>query len=218
MTSIGIQKFGDDFAWAVFSDENPDPTARDASGQYQCAYRYELGRVWSASRGVVAFCMMNPSNATHKDSDLTVTKCAGFAQRWGFGGILVVNLFAYRSTDPAKLLDPGIDPIGEFNTMAIRSVVRNYQLGRLASGEKMHGSTFSTREKVRIERIVAAWGTPPSLEPRFLTRMMEVEAMSPDWTCLGVTATGKPKHPSRIGYDSPLQTITVARHVQKDGR
>ncbi|MEE8167104.1 MAG: DUF1643 domain-containing protein, partial [Myxococcota bacterium] len=67
------------------------------------------------------FLMLNPSKADHKKNDPTVTRCIGFAQRWGFGGLYVTNAFAFVSTDPKELKKVD-DPVGPDNDHAIRAV------------------------------------------------------------------------------------------------
>ncbi|TMF61888.1 MAG: DUF1643 domain-containing protein, partial [Chloroflexi bacterium] len=59
-------------------------------------YRYRLWRRWDGARPVVAFVMLNPSTADARRDDPTIRRCIGFAKSWGFGGVEVVNLFAYR--------------------------------------------------------------------------------------------------------------------------
>ena len=48
---------------------------------------------------LIRLCLM----ATHTEDDPTVRKCCGFARRWGFDGIEIVNLFAFRVTNPDLL-------------------------------------------------------------------------------------------------------------------
>ena len=66
-------------------------------------YRYILTRTWDRSLPALVFCMLNPSTADATVDDPTIRKCIGFAQRLGYGGIIVVNLFAYRATKPREL-------------------------------------------------------------------------------------------------------------------
>jgi hypothetical protein len=77
-------------------------------------YRYELRRTWDESRPKVMFIMLNPSTADAEIDDPTIRRCVGFAKSWGYGGILVGNLFAYRATEPKTLLTVN-DPIGREN-------------------------------------------------------------------------------------------------------
>lgn len=70
----------------------------------QCGkYRYELWRVWDDTKPKVLFVMLNPSTADAANNDPTIRRCIGFAKSWGYGGVMVGNLFALRATDPAEL-------------------------------------------------------------------------------------------------------------------
>jgi hypothetical protein len=66
-------------------------------------YRYQLWRIWDASKPNVLFVMHNPSTADGLKDDPTIRRCIGFARSWGYGGIYVGNLFPYRATDPDEL-------------------------------------------------------------------------------------------------------------------
>lgn len=66
-------------------------------------HRYTLRRDWLGVGGIVNFIMLNPSTADEIFNDPTIRKCIGFAKRWGFSGLVVTNLFAFRATDPADL-------------------------------------------------------------------------------------------------------------------
>jgi hypothetical protein len=65
-------------------------------------YRYLLGRTgWpGCSGGNMLFVMLNPSTADVYEDDNTIRRCTTFAQREGQSAMEVVNLYAYRSTDP----------------------------------------------------------------------------------------------------------------------
>ena len=65
-------------------------------------YRYSLWRRWD-NKPMVLFIMLNPSTADSNEDDPTIKRCVNYAKAWGYGGIMVGNLFAYRSTDPKKL-------------------------------------------------------------------------------------------------------------------
>lgn len=82
-------------------------------------YRYRLSRVWDRHGLICNFVMMNPSTADAEDDDPTIKKCVAFARRWGHGGIVVTNLFAWRATDP-DVLSGVAQPIGPDNDRHIR--------------------------------------------------------------------------------------------------
>jgi hypothetical protein len=58
--------------------------------------------------------MCNPSTADATVDDPTIRRCVRFARRWGYAGIVVRNVYAYRATDPTAL-DRVDDPIGPGN-------------------------------------------------------------------------------------------------------
>jgi hypothetical protein len=67
-------------------------------------YRYRLERIWDPEKKKVAFIGLNPSTADANLDDPTIRKCVAFADRWGYGGIIMVNLFAYRATEPKVMM------------------------------------------------------------------------------------------------------------------
>lgn len=152
-------------------------------------YRYTLRRSWMGSGGLVNWIMLNPSTADDIYDDPTIRKCIGFSKRWGFSGLTVTNLFAYRATDPEELrrLSPalaiGLD--ADFTIVheaaAARAVV-------CAWGD--HGSWIG-RDKTVIALLLDT-GIMGPLAPRGLL-------------CIGLTRNGNPLHPGRCGYtDTPI--------------
>jgi len=85
-------------------------------------YRYKLWRIWDQSKDKVMFIGLNPSTANEKDPDATVKRCINFAKSWGFGGMYMMNLFAYVSTDPKKLVTSGED-LSNNNRMLIETAI-----------------------------------------------------------------------------------------------
>lgn len=81
-------------------------------------YRYELRRVWDEAKPPVLFIGLNPSTADAETDDNTSRVCINYARRWGYGGLLLGNLFGYRSTRPAGLLQAP-DPVGPGNDAAL---------------------------------------------------------------------------------------------------
>ena len=96
----------------------PAPLASSAVLSRCRRYRYELRRVWDASAPLVLFVGLNPSTADARRDDNTSRVCSNYARRWGYGGLLLGNLFAFRSTDPAGLLRAE-DPVGPGNDAAL---------------------------------------------------------------------------------------------------
>ena len=147
-------------------------------------YRYSLERTWDASKERVLFIMLNPSTADAIKDDATIKKCVGFAQRWGFGGIIVGNLFALRSRNPDGLLGPH-DPVGPKN---------DAYLEQLAA---------------ECPAVIAAWGNSgkrPGLRRLFQERQSFMkELLQGRMQSLGTNKDGTPKHPVLPAYRTPRE-------------
>lgn len=76
-------------------------------------YRYALWRIWDDSKPLVAFIGLNPSTANEAVGDPTITRVVNFARRWGFGGVYMLNCYAYVSTRPQELLALPDDPVND---------------------------------------------------------------------------------------------------------
>lgn len=133
-------------------------------------YRYRLWRAWGAGARV-AFVMLNPSTADETVLDPTLRRCEDYAERWGFSGFEVANLFALRSTDPDGLL-PHPDPVGDpANLLAIEDVAKRCQL------------------------VMAGWGrVRPKLRYR-IAPVLKVLTQLCDVHALKVNDDGTPAHP-----------------------
>ena len=66
-------------------------------------YRYKLTRTWDEDKGKVLFVMLNPSTANHIENDLTTIRCINFAKKWGYGGIMIGNIYPFRAKRPKDL-------------------------------------------------------------------------------------------------------------------
>jgi hypothetical protein len=66
-------------------------------------YRYELHREWDKKKGKVLFIMLNPSTACGVSDDLTTIRCINFAKKWGYGGIMIGNIYPFRAKRPKAL-------------------------------------------------------------------------------------------------------------------
>ncbi len=66
-------------------------------------HRLYLWRRWSTEKPWLMFIGLNPSTADERLNDPTIRRCIGFAERWGYGGMFMCNVFSLVSTDPKKL-------------------------------------------------------------------------------------------------------------------
>ena len=101
-------------------------------------------------KGLAVFVMLNPSKADAMADDPTIEKCVRFAKSWGFSRLKVVNLFAWRETNPknlAKAQEGGKDTTGSENDYVIEATVREAALVVCAwgNGSDLKRSVFSER-------------------------------------------------------------------------
>lgn len=109
-------------------------------------YRYALTRKWSSGPQVAWLCF-NPSVADGSIDDPSVRKMVGFSKRWGFGRMVLVNLFAFRSTDPKAVATMGTQAIGPFNDAWIVESVEDSKELICAWGCAQHERTTMQRAK-----------------------------------------------------------------------
>lgn len=135
-------------------------------------WRYILWRRWDRELPPCIFIGLNPSTADETTDDPTIRRCIGFARRWGYGSLYMLNIFAYRATEPADM-KAADDPIGPRNDRWLEEAVRE----TLKAG----GGA------------VAAWGA----HGNFADRQKAVAALLSGFElqCLGTTRSGCPKHP-----------------------
>lgn len=158
-------------AWTAISQGPRDPgdMLRAASFSADMQYRYGLTRQWGTG-GMVLFILLNPSTADAIVDDPTVRRCIAFARAWGYGGVYVLNIFAFRSTDP-KALRRTPDPIGAQNDHALSSY---------AGFSSLH---------------VAAWGVHGALWERGRAVRDTLGVLGYELHHLGLTQGGHPRHP-----------------------
>jgi len=134
-------------------------------------YRYTLRRDASPTgTGTLLFLMLNPSTADEVANDPTVTRCIRYARDWGFKRLFVANIFALRSTDPAKLLlHP--EPIGLDNDRWIRTLAG------------------------AADQVVGAWGAHAAVVEREPQILELLRGTVDEIYCLEKSAAGHPRHP-----------------------
>lgn len=146
-------------------------------------HRYMLRREWIGNGGIVNFLMLNPSTADDTFDDHTIRKCCGFAKRWGYRGIAVTNLFAFRATDPKTL----------------HALMRAGE-EKFSIGPENDTAIASAANKADI--VVVAWGVNAA---HYQNRIANVMKMLLRPSCIGVTKDGHPLHPCMAGYtDAPV--------------
>lgn len=129
-------------------------------------YRYSLWRFWEKDKDYATFICLNPSTADEYENDPTIRRCINYAKAWGYGGLIMLNLFAYRSKKPKNLYAVK-DPVGPDNDFHLRSA--------------------SSKAGITI----AGWG----IHGRYLGRDKSVIEILKDPQCLSLTKDGLPGHP-----------------------
>jgi len=135
-------------------------------------YRYSLMRRWNAMPSVL-FIMLNPSTADAEVDDATIRSCIRLTKSWGYGGIEVVNLFAFRATDPKELYSAD-DPVGSENDEHIADAVAHTDFPLCAWGAQK----ITAQRAGNVVELLKKRGALPH--------------------CLGTTKSGAPKHPLYI--------------------
>lgn len=183
-----------------------EPVIRTATFSSDGRYRYMLGRLWGPGTRRLPWVMLNPSTADAEADDPTIRRVIAFSRAWGYDGCDVVNLCAFRSTDPAGLRRAD-NPTGSRNAVAIEAVIRD-------AAES--GAT----------EIVVAWGCDGDAllqsTARVGHRTRDVAARARTaWTAaglapilLGTTTAGAPRHPLYVAAATePQRFVASSRAV-----
>ena len=109
-------------------------------------WRYLLWRRWDETKPIANFLMLNPSTADEVKLDPSCTRARIYAERWGYGALIVTNLFGWRATDPAEM-KAARDPVGRGNDRAILAAAREAAIVVCAWGN--HGAHRNRSSEVR---------------------------------------------------------------------
>src|SRR5438105_1249793 len=146
-------------------------------------YRYAFARWWDADGPLILWVGINPGKG---DTELrrrpTLERCIRWSRSWGAAGLMFANLFAARHNKP-KGLRGMTDPVGPHNDAAL--VAMSAVAGRT----------------------VAAWGGGGGLHDRAAA----VAELLSNPLCLGVTASGQPRHPLYVSSRTSAVPWPVAR-------
>lgn len=139
-------------------------------------YRYTLSRIWNKKKPIMTFILLNPSTATERLLDPTNNRCLNRAKANGFGTLRVVNIFAFRATQPEDMKSAK-DPVGPDNDEYIR------------------------QSCVDADLVICGWGNHGSYLGRDRDVMgLLIKYHIKTW-CLAVSKTGQPMHPLYLSYD-----------------
>ena len=147
-------------------------------------YRYSLIHRWDEllgpGRGIGWICL-NPSTADEHQLDPTLRRIRGFSAAWGYSFFVMLNLFAWRATDPAKM-KAAPDPVGPDN------------------------DAWIAHWAARVDRLVVGWGEHGGHRGR---DRQVLGILDPTKTfCLGRNASGQPRHPLYVDrHTKPIPAL-----------
>jgi hypothetical protein len=127
--------------------------------------------------------MLNPSTADETKNDPTVERCERRARTTkGCGGVEIINIFAYRATDPSDMKLQS-DPIGPDNDMHILAAAKSaYQ-------------------------IILAWGVHGQYMDRGKHVLNMLQNAGIDLYYLKLNKDGFPAHPLYISYNIKTEQL-----------
>jgi hypothetical protein len=126
--------------------------------------------------------MLNPSTADAIHDDPTLASCRRISEHWNFGSLMVVNLFAYRATDPQQLRST-CDPVGIENNDYLEEASKQATEIVVAYGEQ---GAYRGRDS----EVLNLLAPPAQPHPLF---------------CLGKLQSGRPRHPLYMPASTTLK-------------
>lgn len=137
-------------------------------------YRYSLTREWGAGPRI-AFIMLNPSTADERRNDPTIERCQRRSHMLGFRAMRIVNLFAFRATDPRDLKHAA-QPVGPVNDQCLADAA------------------------CWADQVLCAWGVHGAHMGRDTQAVPILRKHSQKLYVLGLTRAGLPRHPLYVSY------------------
>ena len=152
--------------------------ARDWSGGGSASITALLHPKEYVERSVL-WIMLNPSTADASVDDPTIKNIIERTHNWGFGKLVVVNLYPIRSSSP--------------------SVAKGYAQTSVFRGEREQNGRRIRNEARRASLVVAAWGSSPFAVDMGQRVWSMLNGCRIDLYCIGTTKSGAPKHPLARG-------------------
>jgi hypothetical protein len=158
----------------------PEPIVRAA--EVEGDYRWTLSRRWNAGP-LCAVVGCNPSYADADRDDPTMWRVMGFAFRWGFGGVTMLNIYPF--------ITPGIRALRDWRNCEVPAV-------DIAIGENI---SRAAKTLTLADLRIAAWGNLPDPDDVavFIEGLTLALGRTVSWHCIGTTNSGAPKHPMARG-------------------
>jgi hypothetical protein len=148
-------------------------------------YRYELSRIWNDDvdkQRLVLWILMNPSTADVNFNDPTIAKCCRFSHKWGYDGLLIGNICAYRATNNKNLPDDPLEAVGPENGRYLLSMATRASLVVVAHGQ------LPKRLKIYANAVVALF------RPLVKLHHLRLAKDGSPWHPLYLPETVKPIH------------------------
>ncbi|HHB94299.1 MAG TPA: DUF1643 domain-containing protein [Campylobacterales bacterium] len=139
-------------------------------------YRYILSRIWDETKPMIMIIGLNPSIADEREDDPTIRRCISFSKSWGYGGVYMLNLFAFRATQPSNMFE-AMNPIGSEN------------------------DNFIEIYSKKVDKIVCAWGN----HGVYKNRSHYIRENFNNLFYLKMNQSGEPSHPLYLKSDLVLQ-------------
>lgn len=151
----------------------------DSEAGVRGKYRYWLYRAWDSNKPTLIWLMMNPSTADALKNDPTICKIIRYSNKWGYGSVLVLNIYAYRTSKQENLPDRMEEAVGPSNDWWLATMFRFAKLKRIP--------------------VICAWGVKHKERGRLVRRLADEAGLR--LSCLELALNDEPKHPRFLSED-----------------
>lgn len=199
------------------------------SAEVEDNYRWTMRRAWGPGR-CIHWNLLNPSDADAMRDDPTTLRMIGFSYRWGFGSMVVTNVYPFMSATAAALLHWRRQWTGSAWYEIVEAAAVGWEADKSALNAWLHNMDVVRKVVLETDVHVAAWGNGPDEADvkNFLDEITwSYDVVGPinyrirqddcggvrlpiEWHCIGRTLGGAPIHPlargrSRVPDDAMLQ-------------